>query len=128
MALILDEGYEGWVHAAWTFRVYPITLPAGRALSDWPTFLLTWREDPRWPRTSFQQRDNTLDPYDTWDVVLSLERSAADAIQEAGAALWFPMTPTLTALGAGTKRYAFDVRAGPGTSTEFPLVKATFLT
>lgn len=106
--------------------VSPITLPSGRALTDWDNFLLTWREDPLWPRVGYREAAS-LDPTgNNWTSVLSLTLAAGSAI--VGSTLEFPLTASQTTLAAGEFRYAFDVRGLGGTAGEVPLIDARWIT
>lgn len=103
-----------------TVKVTP-TLPSGRALADWSSFVLTVREDPLYPRAgAAAAAAAAADPHaDGWAVEVTAAGSAAAGV----------VTFTLTVPdAAGFRRYALDVWAVGGTPGDVQLVAATWLT
>lgn len=117
-------------HSDQILRVYPVTLPAGRSLTDWSSFKLTLRTDPEWPR-QWYHRPPQADPYyDSWAVALQATLTAGEAVVTVSGspALEFPIAAADIDLAAGEERYALDVRGIGGTPGEVPLVDATWVT
>lgn len=91
-------------------RIDPVTLPAGRTLSDWASFVFTIREDPEWVEDDggrFGRNKvtaNWADPEDDgWAVVAEIEGEVNGTVLE------FAITETDSDIEGGLKRYAADV-------------------
>lgn len=95
----------------------PVTLPEGRTLADWASFVVTLREDPLWPRRPFQAADDLDPPNDGW------ASAATGAGEVEGDTLELSFTaPAL----AGERRYALDVWGVGGTAGDVQLRQATW--
>lgn len=104
-----------------TVQITPLTLPAGRQLTDFSSFTLTIRQDPSWPRTgALSATRNTADPIaEGWTAVVTATGSLVNSI------------PTFTFTmpsAAGIERYAVDVWGNLAAGGQVQLVQATWLT
>ena len=115
---ISDTPALTWPAGQVTTVTVPVTLPAGRTLADWSDFVLTVREDPRWPRQG-ADLDAPCDPHgEAWAVALTAAGTPS------GASLAFTLT---VPFAPGVRRYVLDVVGLGGTAGEVPLVSAVWL-
>lgn len=95
-----------------------LTLPAGRSLSSWDSYVLTIREDPLWPRTGADITAPVNPAADGWETTLTADGTVVSS------SVSFPLTVPSS---AGKKRYVFDIW-GIGGVGDYPLVRSTYLT
>lgn len=122
MPLILDTPVLRWAAGARrTVRLSPLTLPAGRTLSDFSGYTLTIRADPLFPRDgSALAAAAAADPRgDGWAVAATVAGAVV-----AGVVQFEATAPA----DAGERRYALDVWAALAAGGETELVPATWLT
>jgi hypothetical protein len=121
-SLIRESPTISWPADQVTRLTLTVTLPAGRALTDWASFLLTIREDPEYPRAGTTKATATsADPVgDEWASSLTASGTVATATT-----ITFdfavPSSP-------GYRRYRLDIWALDGTADDVPLFPSTWLT
>src|SRR5690348_10692552 len=121
-SLIREPALEWAAGQTMVVTLDPLTLPDGRAVTDFATFTLKVREDPSWPRSGQTlARAGEADPIaDGWAVAVTSTGSLnGDDVPE----FTFVMPS-----GAGIKRYAVDAWGTLSGGAEVQLVRATWLT
>lgn len=115
---ILDSSYSWPANQKQQITLSPITLPIGRTLADFATFILTIRTDPLFPRSGTDLNAVISPEADGWTVATTASGSVV------GATVVFDFNvPTLP----GQRRYVFDARAEGGTGGPVALIPATWL-
>ncbi len=107
--MILDTDLGRWAALEHKIVRVIVTLPTGRTLADWDSFVLTLREDPLYLHRSKQQLE-TADPHGEAWVIKSQVTGEID--EDVANMLVFDIA-SLPAF-PGTNRYAMDVRGVGG--------------
>jgi hypothetical protein len=90
-----------WPAGQVTNVIVTVDLPSGHVLTNWASFLLTLREDPKYPRVGDVDCQNADPTAEGWASTLTASGSVASSTT-----LSFSLT---TPAGAGWRRYAMDV-------------------
>ena len=128
IASLVKEPALSWaIGQNMTVFVTPLTLPVGRALTDFASFTLTIRQDPLWPRTGANQATrNTADPIgENW---LAVVTSTGSLTIPPGGTSQVPTFNFAMPNVAGLERYAVDVWGALNAGGLIQLVVATWLT
>lgn len=97
-----------------------VTLPTGRTLDDWASFLLTIREDPEWPNRGVTS-SRKVDPLeDGWESILTASGSQVGVTNVVRFSFTVPAN-------AGINRYTVDMWGIGGAAGNVPLFPATWL-